>query len=91
MIYIEYSDDGFFQTMREIQNKITKLIGINNAPDFIQYILYENSRYIEVDVRGNTSFAKSYCLEGKIILVLHSDINDILHSLMIFLLHHYQN
>ena len=77
MIYIENSDEGFFQTMREIWNKITKLTGINNAPDFIQYTLYDNSRYIEVDVLGNTSFAKSYCLEDKIILVLHSVINDI--------------
>ena len=89
MIYIENNDDGFFQTMREIWNKIIKLIGINNAPDFIQYTLYDNSKYIEVDVLGNISFAKSYCLEDKIILVSHSDINNILHSLMMFLLHHY--
>ena len=71
------SDDGFFQTMREIWNEITKLIGINNAPDFVQYTLYDNSRYIEVGVLGNTSFAKSYCLEDRIILVLHYVINDI--------------
>ena len=63
--------------MREIWNEITKLIGINNAPDFVQYTLYDNSRYIEVGVLGNTSFAKSYCLEDRIILVLHYVINDI--------------
>ena len=34
-MYIENSDDGFFQTIRKIWNKITELIFIGNASDLI--------------------------------------------------------
>ena len=40
VIYIENSDGGFFQTIREIWKRITELIGINNAPDFVQNNLW---------------------------------------------------
>ena len=43
MIYIENSDNRFFQTIREIWNKVTELIFINNAPDFVQNNLYKAS------------------------------------------------
>ena len=43
IIYIENSDNRFFQTIREIWNKVTELIFINNAPDFVQNNLYKAS------------------------------------------------
>ena len=43
IIYIENSDNRFFQTVREIWNKVTELIFINNAPDFVQNNLYKAS------------------------------------------------
>ena len=35
IIYIENSHEGLLEKMRKIWNKITKLLGINNAEDFI--------------------------------------------------------
>ena len=64
--------------MREIWNKITKLIDMNNGPDFIQYTLHDNSKYIGVDGLENASFVKSNCFKDKIIIVLQFVINDIL-------------
>ena len=43
IIYIENSDNRFFQTIREIWNKVTELIFINNAPNFVQNNLYKAS------------------------------------------------
>ena len=43
IIYIDNSDNRFFQTIREIWNKVTELIFINNAPDFVQNNLYKAS------------------------------------------------
>ena len=62
--------------MREIWDKITKLIGINNAPNFIQNTLDHNSEYIEVDVLKNTNFLKSNCYKDKVIIVLHSVVKN---------------
>ena len=61
IIYIENSHEGFFGKMRKIWNKITKLIGINNAEDFIQYTLDNNSKYIEANILKNTKFVKDHC------------------------------
>ena len=70
-IYIENSDKGFFETMREIWNKIIKLININNAPNFVQNTLYDNSKYNEADVLKKTNFVKSNCYKDELIIVLH--------------------
>ena len=78
IIYIENSCEGFFEKMRKIWNKITKLIGINNAEDFVQYTLDNNSKYIEADVLKNTNFVKDHCYKDKIIIVLDSVIDQIL-------------
>ena len=53
IIYIEKSDDEFFQTIRKIWNKITKLIGTNNAPNFVQNNLMNNILgpiYLEIKI-----------------------------------------
>ena len=44
-IYIEDSDERFFQKMKEIWNKIIELIGINYTPDFVKYTL-DDEKYI---------------------------------------------
>ena len=78
-IYIENSDKGFSETMREIWNKIIELININNAPNFVKYTLGEEE-YIKAVVLKNTSFVKSNCYKDNLIIVLHSVVNNILHS-----------
>ena len=75
IIYIENSDDGFFQTIREIWNRITKLIGIKNAPDFVQNNLYDEE-YIRANLLSNANFVESNCHKDEVIIVLHSVINN---------------
>ena len=75
-IYIENSDKGFFETMREIWNKIIKLININNAPNFIENTLDDNSEYTEADVLENMRFVKRNCSKEEIIIILHSVVNN---------------
>ena len=71
IMYIENSDKGIFETIREIWNKIIKLININNAPNFVQNTLYDNSKYNEADVLKKTNFVKSNCYKDELIIVLH--------------------
>ena len=54
IIFTENSDEGFFQKMNEIWNKIIELIRINYAPDFVKYIL-DDEKYIMADVLENTN------------------------------------
>ena len=75
-IFIENSDRGFFQTMRKIWNQIIKSININNAPNFVQNTLDDNSEYIEANVLENTNFVKSNCYKDEFMIVLHSAINN---------------
>ena len=75
IIYIENSDDGFFQIIREIWNRITKLIGIKNAPDFVQNNLYDEE-YIRANLLRNANFVESNCHKDEVIIVLHSVINN---------------
>ena len=72
VIYIENSDDGFFQTIKEIWNRITELIGIKNAPDFVQNNLYDEE-YIKLK---NTNFVKSNCCKDELIILLHSAVKN---------------
>ena len=75
IIYIENSDDGFFQIVREIWNRITKLIVIKNAPDFVQNNLYDEE-YIRANLLRNANFVESNCHKDEVIIVLHSVINN---------------
>ena len=75
IIYIENSDDGFFQIIREIWNRITKLIGIKNAPDSVQNNLYDEE-YIRANLLRNANFVESNCHKDEVIIVLHSVINN---------------
>ena len=79
IIYIENSDKRFFETIREIWNKIIELININNAPNFVKYTL-DDEEFIEADVLKNTSFIKNNCQKDKLIIVLYSVVNNILNA-----------
>ena len=61
-IYIENSDDGFFQEIREIWNKITKLICINNPPDFVQNNSFDKE-YIRANILRNTNLLKAILIK----------------------------
>ena len=64
------NDKGLFKKCREIWNRITKLLGINNAPDFVRTNSNDDD-FIIADVHENTSFVK-----GNYVLVLDSIFND---------------
>ena len=54
-----YSDDKeLFRKCRKIWNKITELIGINNAQDFVETTLNDGDKFLMVDVHKNTSFVR---------------------------------
>ena len=52
---IHRDDKELFRKCREIWNKITKLIGINNAPDFVETNLDDGDEFIMGDVHKNIS------------------------------------
>ena len=69
-----YSDDKeLFKKCREIWNRITKLIGVNNAPDFVWTDFY-NNEFIMADVHENTSFTEGN-YRNEVVIVLDSDFN----------------
>ena len=82
IMYIENSDDGFFQTIRKIWNKITELIFTGNASDLIWTTFYDDEKYIEADVLENTNFSKRNCYKDELIIVLHSVVNNNLKTLL---------
>ena len=77
---IHSDDKELFRKCREIWNKITELIGINNPRDFVETDLdYDDDEFIMVDVHENTSFVleDNYRYgHNKVVIVLHSVIND---------------
>ena len=78
-----YSNDKeLFRKCREIWNKITELIGINNAQDFVETTLDDGDEFIMVDVHKNTSLVRGN-YRNKLIIVLHSVINDYLQTSLV--------
>ena len=58
VMFIYNDDKEFFRKCREIWNKITELIGINNSRDFVETDSdYDDDEFIIADVHENTSFA----------------------------------
>ena len=84
VMYIENSDGGFFRTIREMWNRITELIGTNNAPDCVQNNLYDEE-YITLK---NTNFVKSNCCKDELIIVLHSAVKSNLKTSLIELINY---
>ena len=74
VMFIYNDDKEFFKKCREIYNKITELISINNTPDFVRTNFYDDE-FIIANVHKNTSF-----VEGNYrgIIVLYSVINNYL-------------
>ena len=57
VITIHSDDEELFKKCREIQNKITKLRGINNALDFVE-TANNGDEFIMVDVHENAGTVK---------------------------------
>ena len=75
VMFIYNDDKEFFRKCREIWNKITELIGINNAPDFVETNLDDGDEFIMVDVHKNISSVRDNYW-NKVIIALHSVFND---------------
>ena len=69
-MFIYNDDKEFFRKCREIWNKITELIGINNAQDFVETTLDDSDEIMIVDVQKNTSFVRGN-YRNKPVIVLH--------------------
>ena len=84
-MFIYNDDKEFFRKCREIWNKIIELIGINNPIDFVNTD-DDVDELITGDVHKNTSFVieGNYgCRHNKIVIVLHSVINDYLKTSLV--------
>ena len=82
VMFIYNDDKEFFRKCREIWNKITELIGINNAQDFVETTLDDGDEFIMVDVHKNTSFVGGN-YRNKLVIVSHSVINDYLQTSLV--------
>ena len=77
-----YSDEKeLFKKCREIWHRITKLIGINNALDFVKTNANDDE-FIMVDVHENTSFIEGH-YENEFVIVLDSVFNKYPKTLLI--------
>ena len=87
VMFIYNDDKEFFRKCREIWNKITELIGINNPRDFVETDSdYDDELFIIADVHKNTSFVleDNYIYgHNKVVIVLHSVINDYLKTSLV--------
>ena len=82
-MFILNKDKELFKKCREIWNKIIELIGINNTKDFVKNTIdYDADEFITVDVHKNISFAEGN-YTNKLLIVLHSVINDYLQTSLI--------
>ena len=78
---INSNNKELFRKCREIWKKITELIGINNARDFVETTLDDGDEFIMLDVHKNTSFLEGN-YRNKLVIVLHSVIDDYLQTLV---------
>ena len=87
VMFIYNDDKEFFRKCREIWNKITELIGINNPRDFVETDSdYDDDEFTMVDVSKN----KSFFLEdnyryghNKLVIVSHSVLNGCLQKVLL--------
>ena len=71
-----YSDDKeLSRKCREIWSKITELIGMNNAPDFVETTLDDGDEFIMVNVEKNTISVRDND-KNRLVIVLHSVFNN---------------
>ena len=74
---IESDDKEVFKKCREICNKITESIGINNVIDFVRNNMGDDDESIMIDVSSRTFSIEGY-FGGDLVIVLHSVIDDCL-------------
>ena len=79
VLFIENDNEELFIKLREIWNKTIRLIGIDNAPDFVKTDLDDDSEFIEADVLENTVFTEDI-YDDQLVIVLHSVFNDYLQT-----------
>ena len=79
---IQSDDKELFRKCREIWNKITELIGINNGTDFVETTWDDDDEFITADVHENTSFVGDSNI-NKLVIVLHSVIDDYLQTSLV--------
>ena len=80
---IHSDDKELFRKCREIWDKITELIGINNAQDSVETTLDDDDdEIITVDVHKNATFVRGN-YRNKLVIVLHSVINDYLQTSLV--------
>ena len=71
---IHSDDKEFFRKCREIWNKITELIGINDIPDFVETTL-DDDEFIMVDVHKTTGSVRDK-YRNNFVTVLHFVFNN---------------
>ena len=74
-VSIQCDDKELFKKLRQIWNWIVKVIGINNANDFVHANLDDGSEFIIVDVHKNTTFVKG-SNSDELVIVSHSVIDN---------------
>ena len=80
-MFIQSDDKELFQKIREIWNKIIELIGINNAKDFVKNTIDDKAdKFIMVDVHKK--------IQAKLVIVLHSVIDNYLKTSLIQVITH---
>ena len=72
---IHSDDKELFRKCREIWDKITELIGINNPRNFVETSLDDDDEFVMVYIEKNTSAVKDK-YRNNLVFVLHSVIND---------------
>ena len=82
LVSITSDDKELFKKLREIWNRITEIIGINNAPNFVQTTLDGVSELIMVDIHENKSFVKG-SNNDELVIVLHSVIDNYLKTSLV--------
>ena len=82
LVSIKSDDKELFKKLREIWNRITEIIGINNAPNFVQTTLDGVSELIMVDIHENKSFVKG-SNNDELVIVLHSVIDNYLKTSLV--------
>ena len=55
-LIIENDNKELLKKLKRTWSKVIKLIGVDNAPDFVKTNLDDDSKFIEIDVLGNTAF-----------------------------------
>ena len=83
LVPIYSNDKELFRKCREIWNKITELIGINNAPDFVKNTIDDVAdEFITVDIPKNRSITDGN-YRNKLVIFLHSVINNYLKTSLV--------